>query len=92
MTERRVAIFSPDSRRVVTASWDGLAQVWDADTGVPLTPPMKQGGHFIGLEAIESMAFSPDGHRLVIVDSPDLTARVWDADTGHTAYTPSSSR
>ncbi len=27
------ACFSPDSTRVVTASYDGTAKVWDAQTG-----------------------------------------------------------
>ena len=27
------AAFSPDSRRVVTASWDSTARVWEAETG-----------------------------------------------------------
>jgi len=28
-----------DSRRVATAGWDGVAQVWDASTGRPIAPP-----------------------------------------------------
>jgi WD40 repeat protein len=42
---------------------------------------MKQAGRFIMLSGIESMAFSPDGRRIVVADS-DGTARVWNADTG----------
>src|SRR5262249_58579306 len=40
----RCAEFSPGSRRVVTASHDGTARVWDTVTGRPLTPPLKHGG------------------------------------------------
>ena len=34
------AAFSPDSTRVVTASWDNTARVWDA-SGKPLSPPLQ---------------------------------------------------
>jgi WD40 repeat protein/serine/threonine protein kinase len=77
----KLVVFSPDSGRVLTATRDGWARVWDAHTGNPITPPMKQGGEFY-YHGIDSMAFSPDGHRILIADSSDHTARVWDADTG----------
>ena len=35
------AQFSPDDRRVVTASYDNTARVWDAQTGQPLTEPLR---------------------------------------------------
>ena len=31
------AEFSPDSLRVITASWDGTARLWDIKTGTALT-------------------------------------------------------
>ena len=34
----RGAAFSPDGKRVVTASTDGTAQVWDAATGAKCGP------------------------------------------------------
>ncbi len=77
----KLAVVSPDSGRVVTATRGGWAQVWDAHTGNPLTPPMKQGGEYY-YRGIDSMSFTPDGHRILIADSSDYTARVWDADTG----------
>jgi WD40 repeat protein len=66
---------SPDGKRVVTASYDHTARLWDAETGALLTTlEGHTGGIFCG-------AFSPDGKRLVTA-SDDKTARLWDADTG----------
>ena len=67
------ASFSPDGRRVVTASADGTARVWDAEgRGEPVV--LK--GHE---REVRSATFSPDGRRIVTA-SKDLTARVWDAE------------
>ena len=54
------AAFSPDGKRIVTASSDKTARVWDAATGQPIGEPLK--GHD---DAVSSAAFSPDGTRIV---------------------------
>jgi WD40 repeat protein len=69
------ASFSPDGRRVVTASADYTARVWDAETGDPLTEPLRHGA------GVAAASFSPDGLR-VVTGSRQGTARVWDAATG----------
>jgi WD40 repeat protein len=69
------AAFSPDGTRVVTASWDATARVWDARTGASVT---TLSGHKASLNGA---ALSPDGSR-VVTASADKTARVWDAGTG----------
>jgi hypothetical protein len=65
------AQFSPEGQRVVTASYDGTARVWDAATGKALGQPMKHDG------PVNAAQFSPEGQR-VVTASYDGTARVWD--------------
>jgi WD40 repeat protein/serine/threonine protein kinase len=67
--------FSPDSKRLASASQDHTVKVWDTATGQE-TLSLK--GH-TGL--VSSVAFSPDGKRLASA-SHDRTVRVWDAATG----------
>ena len=69
------AAFSPDGSRIVTASEDNTARIWDAATGKEITVLR---GHE---DAVSSAAFSPDGSRIVTA-SWDKTARIWDAATG----------
>ncbi len=75
------AEYSPDGKRIVTASADGTARIWDAQTGQSLVEPMK---HPFSVTAAQ---FSPDGKRIVTV-SDDMTTRVWDAQTGQPVTAP----
>ena len=67
--------FSPDGKRVVTASRDNTAQIWEADTGKELH---KLEGH---RNWVFSVVFSIDGKKIATA-SFDRTARIWDADSG----------
>jgi hypothetical protein len=62
------AQFSSDDQRVVTASEDKTARVWDAATGKALSEPMKHD------DVVCSAQFSADGQR-VVTASKDNTAR-----------------
>jgi WD40 repeat protein len=64
--------FSPDSKRLASASWDKTVKVWDAQTGQEL---LTLKGHTGG---VDSVAFSPNGHWLAS-GSSDGTVKIWDA-------------
>lgn len=69
------AAYNSYGTRIVTASDDNTARVWDAQTGQQL---LELSGH---TSAVSSSAYSPDGTRIVTASGDD-TARVWDAQTG----------
>jgi len=72
--------WSPDNKRIASASWDGTVQVWDADNG---GNPLVYRGHS---REVNAVAWSPDGTRIAS-GSFDKTVQVWDATTGRTLLT-----
>jgi WD40 repeat protein len=78
----KAVTFSPDGRRLSTASWDGTVKVWDARTG----QEVSSFRWFTGAQA-SYFAFSPDGRRLAIGGFLDRTVKVVDAQTGQALYT-----
>lgn len=70
----RTASFSPDGLRVVTASDDGTARVWDVKSGKAVSPPLKHDGPVIDAQ------FSPYGN--VVVTASGNRWRRWDVETG----------
>lgn len=70
-----VSTFSPDGRRLLTASEDHTARLWDAADGRLLATLQ---GHS---ESIGAAEFSSDGQR-ILTASADHTARVWDGNDG----------
>lgn len=69
------ADISPDGQKIVTASRDGMARIWNV-TGVG--EPLLLSGHE---GAVRFASFSPDGAKIVTA-SFDRTARVWNASDG----------
>jgi WD40 repeat protein/transcriptional regulator with XRE-family HTH domain len=75
--------FSPDGRRVATASLDGKAKVWDVVTGQELFT-LDPGE--AGRGELYSIAFSPDGKQLATAGEAGLVT-LWDAITGEALRT-----
>jgi WD40 repeat protein/serine/threonine protein kinase/tetratricopeptide (TPR) repeat protein len=75
------ACFSPDGKRVLTASDDGTARVWDSDTGQSRCGPLQH------TSAVRRAVFSNDGRHLATAGD-DRTARVWDAVSGRPVTPP----
>ncbi len=70
------AAFSPNGQRILTASQDTTAKVWDAQTGRELLTLKGQANVAFAYLFKASAAFSPDGKRIVTA-SADHTATVW---------------
>lgn len=71
----QAVVWSPDGRRLATASGDETARIWNADNDRELAVLR---GHRSG---IWSLAWSPDSRRLA-TGLDDQTIRVWDAESG----------
>jgi WD40 repeat protein len=72
--------FSPDGKRLASASADWTVKVWDATSGQKM---LTLKGH---TAAVQSVAFSPDGKRLASAGG-DQTVKVWDATSGQEMLT-----
>jgi WD40 repeat protein len=64
------AAFSPDGARILTASWDKTAKLWNAASGELMASFAHQG-------TVNAAAFSPEGNR-ILTASADKTAKLWD--------------
>jgi WD40 repeat protein len=67
--------YSSDGTKILTASADHTARLWDARTGSQLTPPLQHDDEVI------SAAFSADGKK-VVTGSSESEVRIWDALSG----------
>ena len=75
--------FSPDGKKIVSASVDGTIRIWDAGTGLQMCEPLRQiyEPRYQHQRRVESASFSPDGKKIVSASSDD-TIRIWDTETG----------
>ena len=72
--------FSPDSRRLASASLDGTLCLWDLND--PKTPLVLKGHN----DGVRCVCFSRDGKRLVS-GADDQTVKLWDVVTGQEMMT-----
>jgi WD40 repeat protein len=75
--------FSEDGSRLVTASWDGSAIVWDAASGEALHMLEGHTGRVISAD------FSPD-ETLIATAGSDGKVILWDAESGELLFVPGS--
>jgi hypothetical protein len=76
----RSLAWSPDGKRLATASDDGTVKVWQVSGGREVCTLM---GH---TNSVIAVSWSPDGERLAS-GSSDGTAKVWEAATGRSLLT-----
>ncbi|KAF7971791.1 hypothetical protein HWV62_19923 [Athelia sp. TMB] len=74
--------YSPNGKRIASASADETIRVRDTETGEAVGAPLR--GH---TAAIRSIAYSPSGHHIVS-GSEDGTVRVWDSEAGEAVRPP----
>jgi hypothetical protein len=74
--------FSPNGKRIVSASDDFTICVWNSETGDMTLGPLQ--GH---TDEVLSAVYSPDGRRIVSA-STDTTICIWNSDTGDMVLGP----
>jgi len=67
----RAVQFSPDGRKLLSASDDGTVRLWDPETGHLISEPMRHGARVMDAQ------FSPDGSQVVTFSS-DKAVRIWE--------------
>jgi WD40 repeat protein len=73
------AAFSPDAKRVLTCTSDGIARVWDTQSG-RFQFALKSENQ-AGNNPPRACVFSPDGS-LILTITPGLGAKLWNAQSG----------
>ncbi len=78
-----LAVWSPDSKSIATASSCRVVRIWDGTTGEPRSAPIE-----VPTREINDLAIHPDGHRLAVACA-DAQARIFDLRSGRLEWTAS---
>ena len=76
--EVHAALFSPNGKKIVTASEDETARIWDAQSGKELLK-LKPGA------SVDNLRFSSDGKKLLTVQDGNAV-QIWDADSESASF------
>ncbi|KZT68736.1 WD40 repeat-like protein [Daedalea quercina L-15889] len=79
----RQLAFSPDGRRIASASTDGIIRFWDTGTGDAIGQPVQG-----PIRSVRSLVFSPDGTRVAAAAFNNYSLLIWDTETGNTVGEP----
>ena len=66
--------FSPDSKKIATASWDGTIKIWDTSTGKEQETLENLGDK----DRVYSLDFNVDGTKLASCGYKDGSVKLWD--------------
>jgi WD40 repeat protein len=69
--------YSPDGKRIASAGGD--IRIWDANSGKLLLT--LSGDDVVGVDGVESVAFSPDGRHFATSRAMGIRVEVWDLNT-----------
>src|SRR5260370_38544222 len=72
--------WSPDGKRIATASTDRTVHVWDAATGKSI---FTHAGHASG--PVNAVAWSPDV-KFIVSAGDDKTVQIWDVASGNRIF------
>jgi WD40 repeat protein len=90
--ETNVARFSPDGRRIFSASWDATVRVWETETGRLLRTLGQEkkkvaATNSEGISGALWLAVHPDGQHVACSYAPIAAIKVWDVEAGRVLWT-----